>query len=117
MDFKGMIDISDNALKEIAVRSICSVFEISEERKIKKIRKALEIERSPEDNVIVNVRLTFPYGKPLVELGKSIMERIKFDIERMTDLQVLTVNVTVEDIEEGEAETKEKGSEEIEDKE
>ncbi|AEH51629.1 Asp23/Gls24 family envelope stress response protein [Pseudothermotoga thermarum] len=102
MDFKGTIDISDNALREIAVRSISSVLEITDERKIKKLRKSVEIERSPEDNVIVNAKLTLPYGKPLTELAKSVMEKVKFDIERMTGLQVLAVNITVEDIEEGE---------------
>ncbi len=102
MDFKGKIDISDNAIKEIAVRGVCAVLEVTDERRIKRIRKSLDIERSPEDNVIVNIRLTLPFGKPLVGWGKNIMERVKFDIERMTDLQVLAVNVTVEDIEESE---------------
>ncbi|HEY8543040.1 MAG TPA: Asp23/Gls24 family envelope stress response protein [Pseudothermotoga sp.] len=104
METKGMgnIDISDNAIREIALRSVFSALEIADERKQKRIRKSLEIDRSPEDNITINLKISVPFGKPLVEIGQKIMERVKMDIERMTELQVVAVNVTIEDIEEGE---------------
>ncbi|HOJ87562.1 MAG TPA: Asp23/Gls24 family envelope stress response protein [Pseudothermotoga sp.] len=104
METKGMgsIDISDNAIREIALRSVFSVLEITDERKQKKIRKSLEIDRSPEDNITINLKIGLPFGKSLIEMGQKIMERVKMDIERMTELQVVAVNVTIEDIEEGE---------------
>ncbi|HEY8542981.1 MAG TPA: Asp23/Gls24 family envelope stress response protein [Pseudothermotoga sp.] len=98
----GSIDISDNAIREIALRSVFSVLEITDERKQKRVRKSLEIDRSPEDNITINLKIGVPFGKPLVEMGQKIMERVKSDIERMTELQVVAVNVTIEDIEEGE---------------
>ncbi len=104
METKGMgsIDISDDAIKEIALRSVFSTLEIADEKKQKRIRKSIEIDRSPEDNVTINLKITVPFGKSLVEVAQKIMERVKMDIERMTELQVVAVNVTIEDVEEGE---------------
>ncbi|ABV34067.1 MULTISPECIES: Asp23/Gls24 family envelope stress response protein [Pseudothermotoga] len=106
MENKGMgnIDISDNAIREIALRSIFAALEVTDEKKQKKIRKSLQIDRSPEDNVTIGVEISVPFGKSLVETAQKIMERVKMDIERMTDLQVAAVNVKIEDVEEGEQE-------------
>lgn len=41
-----------------------------------------------------------PFGKPFIEIARKLMEQVKMDIERMTDQQVTSVNVTVEDVEE-----------------
>jgi len=109
----GTIDISDNAIREIAFRSACSVLEITDEKKQKKLKKSIDIERTPEDNIIVSMRIAVPFGKSFVETGRKLMEQVKLDIERMTGQQVVSVNVTIEDVEElgvteqGEEETKE----------
>jgi len=52
----GTIDISDNAIREIAFRSACSVLEITDEKKQKKLKKSIDIERTPEDNIIVSMK-------------------------------------------------------------
>jgi len=96
----GTIDISDNAIREIAFRSACSVLELSDEKKQKKLKKSIDIDRTPEDSVIVSMRITVPFGKPFIEIARKLMEQVKMDIERMTDQQVTSVNVTVEDVEE-----------------
>ncbi|KAF2958521.1 hypothetical protein AS159_02155 [Thermotoga sp. Ku-13t] len=96
----GTIDISDNAIREIAFKSACSVLEFTDEKKQKKLRKSIDIERTPEDNIIVSMKISVPFGKPLTEIARKLMEQVKLDIERMTDLQVVSVNVTIEDVEE-----------------
>jgi len=109
----GTIDISDNAIREIAFRSACSVLEIDDEKKQKRLKKSIDVDRTPEDNIIVSMKITVPFGKPLIEIGRKLMEQVKLDIERMTDQQVVSVNVTIEDVEgsgvteQGEEETKE----------
>lgn len=98
----GTIDISDNVIREIAFRSACSVLEITDEKKQKKLKKSIDIDRTPEDNVIVYMRISVPFGKPFIEIARKLMEQVKLDIERMTDQQVASVNVTIEDVEESE---------------
>ncbi len=97
----GSVEISDNVVKEIAARSIFSVLGIEKnDKKQKKIRKSLSIDRNPVDSVTVSVKISVPLGKPIPELAREIMEKVKSDIERMTELTVESVNVVVEDIEE-----------------
>lgn len=100
MDFEqGSINISDEVLKEIAFRSFLEVLELSvDDKDAKKLKKNIEIERTPDDNVIVNVKTVAPYGKSLVEFGKKIMQNISENIQRMTELQVSAVNVSIIDV-------------------
>ncbi|MEN3008469.1 Asp23/Gls24 family envelope stress response protein [Pseudothermotoga sp.] len=109
----GTIDISDNAIREIAFRSACSVLDLTDERKQKKLRKSIDVDRTPEDSIIVSMKVTAPFGRPFIEIARKLMEQVKLDIERMTDQQVIAVNVVIDDVEEsgisreGEEETKE----------
>ena len=115
----GNIEISDSVIKEIAVRSVSEFLEISEEKSIKKVKKSLSVQREPEGSVVVNLKIDVPYGEPIPDYVSKLMEKLKNDIERMTELTVEAVNVTVEDIfevskEEEEQKVQEEASEETE---
>jgi len=115
----GNIEISDSVIKEIAVRSVSEFLEISEEKSIKKVKKSLSVQREPEGSVVVNLKIDVPYGEPIPDYVSKLMEKLKNDIERMTELTVEAVNVTVEDIfevskEEEEQKVQEETSEETE---
>jgi len=117
----GNIEISDSVIKEIAVRSVSEFLEISEEKSIKKVKKSLSVQREPEGSVVVNLKIDVPYGEPIPNYVSKLMEKLKNDIERMTELTVEAVNVTVEDIfevpKEEEQEVQEETSEETEESE
>ncbi|SHH52808.1 Asp23/Gls24 family envelope stress response protein [Thermosipho atlanticus] len=100
MEFEqGNINISDEVLKEIAFRSFLEILEISpNEKETKKLKKSIEIERTPDDSVIVYVRTAAPYGQSIVEFGKRIMKNITENIQRMTEIPVTAVNVTITDV-------------------
>ncbi|QTA38403.1 Asp23/Gls24 family envelope stress response protein [Thermosipho ferrireducens] len=100
MEFEqGSINISDDVLKEIAFRSFLEVLEITpDDKESKRLKKSVEIERTPEDGVIVYVKTSAPYGKSIVEFGRKIMKNISENIQRMTELQVVAVNVTITDV-------------------
>lgn len=100
MDFeKGSINISDEVIKEIAYRSFLEVLGISpDEKYAKKLKKNVEIERTPDDNVIVYLKTDAPYGESIVEFGKKIMQNVTENIQRMTELQVSAVNVTITNV-------------------
>jgi len=68
----GNITISDNVISEIAYRSICSVYGVEpDDKEFKKLRKNISVERTPEDNVIINVKLEAPYGENILEFSKT----------------------------------------------
>lgn len=100
MEFEqGNINISDEVLKEIAFRSFLEFLEINpDEKEAKKLKKNIEIERTPEDSVIVYVKTVAPYGKSIVEFGKKIMKNISENIQRMTEISVTAVNVSIVDV-------------------
>ncbi len=96
----GKIEISDNVLKEIVYRDLMEYMELQDDPKTRKrLKKIVVIQRTPEDNVVVAIKsLKVPYGEKIPEYVKGLMEKIKEDIERMTELKVEAVNVQVEDV-------------------
>ncbi|MBO8160765.1 MAG: Asp23/Gls24 family envelope stress response protein [Thermosipho sp. (in: Bacteria)] len=113
MEFEqGNINISDEVLREIAFRSFLEIVEINPDNKeTKKLKKNIEIERTPDDNVIVYVKTAAPYGQSIVEFGRKIMKNISENIQRMTEIPVTAVNVTITDVVE-KIEPNEEGEEE-----
>jgi len=96
----GKIEISDNVLKEIVYRDLMEYMELQDDNKArKKLKKIVVIQRTPEDHVVVTIKsLKVPYGEKIPEYVKGLMEKIKEDVERMTELNVEAVNVQVEDV-------------------
>ena len=97
----GSIEISDSVLKEIVYRNLSEILGINPEdsKAQKRLRKMINVTRTPEDHVIVNIKdLAVPYGEKITDFAKKIMERIKEDIERMTEIPVDAVNVEVTDV-------------------
>ncbi|ANE41386.1 hypothetical protein JM64_04905 [Fervidobacterium ngatamarikiense] len=92
----GNITVSDNVISEIAYRSICSVYGVEpDDKDFKKLRKNISVERTPEDNVIINVKLEAPYGENILEFSKNIMKTITENVSQMTEKVVEAVNVVV----------------------
>ncbi|MGQ9856223.1 MAG: Asp23/Gls24 family envelope stress response protein [Fervidobacterium sp.] len=92
----GNITVSDNVIAEIAYRSICSVYGVEPDNKeFKKFRKNIDVERTPEDNVIVNIKLEVPYGENILSFSENIMKSVTENVSQMTDKTVEAVNVVV----------------------
>ncbi len=92
----GNVTISDNVISEIAYRSICSAYGVEPDNKeFKKIRKNISVERTPQDNVIINVKLDIPYGENILEFSKKIMKNVRENVTQMTDKVVEAVNIVV----------------------
>jgi uncharacterized alkaline shock family protein YloU len=92
----GNITVSDNVISEIAYRSICSVYGVEpDDKEFKKLRKNISVERTPEDNVIINVKLEAPYGENIPEFSKNIMKTITENVSQMTEKVVEAVNVVI----------------------
>ncbi len=97
----GQIEISDNVLKEIVFRNLADHLNVKVEdtKTVKKLRKMIQISRTPEDHVVVNIKgLAVPYGERIPDFVGALIKRIKDDIERMTEIPVEAVNVEVADV-------------------
>lgn len=92
----GNITVSDNVITEIAYRAICSIYGVDEKNKdFKKQRKNISIERTPEDNIIINLKLEIPYGENILDFSKNVMKTVSENVTQMTDKIVEAVNVNV----------------------
>lgn len=95
----GNITVSDNVIIEIAYRTICSTYGVEpDDKDFKKQRKNISVERTPEDNIIINIKLDVPYGENIVDFSKNIMKNVSENVSQMTDKVVEAVNVTVNSI-------------------
>ncbi|MFN6991544.1 MAG: Asp23/Gls24 family envelope stress response protein [Fervidobacterium sp.] len=95
----GNITVSDNVITEITYRSICNIYGVDQNnRELKKQRKNISIERTPEDNIIINLKLEIPYGENIIDFCKNIMKSVSENVTQMTDKVVEAVNVTVVNI-------------------
>lgn len=95
----GNITISDNVISEIAFRALCQAYSVDPDNKeFKKFKKNISVDRTPQDNVIVNIKLEVPYGENIVSFSKQVMKLVSENISQMTDKVVEAVNVTVVNI-------------------
>ncbi len=100
----GIIEISDNVLKEIVFRSVVEYMEIENNTKEqKKIRKNIGLQRTPEDSLIITLKISVPFKikdkrTQIPEYVGNLMKKVKEDIERMTEMKVESIKVKVEEI-------------------
>jgi len=92
----GNITVSDNVISEIACRAMCSVYGVEpEDRDFKKFKKNISVERTPEDNIIINVKVEISYGQNIVQFSQNLMKAISENVTQMTEKVVEAVNVVV----------------------
>ncbi|GEM_PF-1069963 len=60
-------------------------------------QKGIQVELRPE-GVHVSLSITVRYGKPIHEVARTIQERVKEEVERMTGLPISGVDIYVQDI-------------------
>jgi uncharacterized alkaline shock family protein YloU len=98
----GKIEISDNVIKEIIFRAAVEYMKIEDnQREQKKLRKNIVIQRTPEDHLEITIKdVTAPYNTSLKKYAEELMEKIKETVERMTEMQVDSVNIQIGDISE-----------------
>lgn len=95
----GNITISDSVIIEIAYRAICSAYGVEpDDKDFKKQRKNINVERTPEDNIIINIKLDVPYGENIVDFSRNVMKNVSENVSQMTDKVVEAVNIIVNNI-------------------
>ena len=97
----GKIDISDQVITDVVILTLAKLEgkEISQRSKeYKYYRKQVTIDRKDEDSISVAVKTKIKYGEKIPEVSKKIQQEITQEVENITGLKVIAVNVLVEDI-------------------
>lgn len=85
--YHGKYTISDGVIKDLIRHAASKVIGIS---------KAYGIQiKSIEQGIIISLNVEVMYGNPIIPLIKLLQERIIYEVENMTSLNILAVNITV----------------------
>ncbi len=107
----GNINIADSAIVEIVYRTLTELFNKNpDDKEFKKYKKGIQVERTPEDNLIINLKLDLPYGVNVKEFASNVMKNVAEKVYEMTEKNVESVNVFIQNIVES---SQEKNEEEI----
>lgn len=97
----GKIDISDEVITYVVILTLVK-FKGKEidrrSREYKYYRKQVTIERPDENSVSISVKTKIKYGEKIPEVTKNIQKGISQEVENITGLKVIAVNIYVEDI-------------------
>ena len=97
----GKIDISDQVITDVVILTLAKLEgkEINQKsREYKYYRKQVSIDRKDENSLSVSVKTKVKYGEKIPEVSKKIQEEITQEVENITGLKVIAVNVLVEDV-------------------
>ncbi len=100
-NYGGKIDISDQVITDVVILTLAKLEgkEINQRsRDYKYYRKQVTIERPDENSVSISVKTKIKYGEKIPEVTKNIQRDISQEVENITGLKVIAVNVYVEDV-------------------
>jgi uncharacterized alkaline shock family protein YloU len=89
----GSVRVSEAALTEIVRRAVASV----DGARLRKGRRRLGVELEG-GRARAELRLVVAYGRVLPEVSAAVQERVTDALERMCDVEVDAVDVTVEEL-------------------
>lgn len=92
----GSVRVSEAALTEIVRRAVASV----EGARLRKGRRRIGVELQ-DGHARAELQLAVEYGRVLPEVSAAVQERVADALARMFEVEVDTVDVTVEQLERG----------------
>ncbi len=104
-DELGRITFTEDVLREIVHHAISGIEGLGEIRErgggfvgiFGGRNKGIDVEMS-DDGLRVRMNVTVSYGKPIHEVAREIQEEIKQELERMTGLDVQSVDIYVQNV-------------------
>lgn len=109
-DELGRITFTEDVLREIVHHAISGIEGLGEIRErgggfvgiFGGRNKGIDVEMN-DDGLRVRMNVTVSYGKPIHEVAREIQEEIKEELERMTGLDVQSVDIYVQNVQAHEA--------------
>lgn len=98
---RGKIEISDQVISNVVILTLAKQEgkEITQKsRDYKYYRKQVTIDRPDDNSVSISVKIRIKYGEKITDVTSQIQQAIKREVESITGLKVVSVNVYVEDV-------------------
>jgi uncharacterized alkaline shock family protein YloU len=98
---RGKIEISDQVISNVVILTLAKSEgkEITQKsRDYKYYRKQVTIDRPDDNSVSISVKVRIKYGEKIPDVTSQVQQAIKREIESITGLRVVSVNVYVEDV-------------------
>jgi uncharacterized alkaline shock family protein YloU len=61
-------------------------------------RQGITVTRSAEDGVTIELSVIVEYGLNLAEVASTVRNRVRYEVERLTGLPVVAVEVRIDDV-------------------
>ncbi|PNR93711.1 Asp23/Gls24 family envelope stress response protein [Petrotoga sp. 9PWA.NaAc.5.4] len=126
----GEISISENVLKDLVYKSVeghLKEKKIFDSKIQKELQKSIKVVINDDASVSLSLKVPAKYGENIVSFTKEIQKIIKEELEKIAEVYVSNVDVTIdtllkpeeieeyEEVQEGENEEKEKAEEKDDD--
>jgi uncharacterized alkaline shock family protein YloU len=100
----GRISISHDAVAHIVGRVATEAYGVvgmaSRKRLLTRdpLRQGVTVGGSGEDGVTIELSVVVEYGLNLAEVASTLRNRVQYEVERLTGLQVKSVEVRIQDV-------------------
>jgi uncharacterized alkaline shock family protein YloU len=98
----GEITISETVLRDITYKT---VEKFMKEEKIynqkieKELAKNIRIVHNEDDSLSLTLKIPAKYGENIVEFSKKVQKSIKEELEKMSEIFITNVDITIESLE------------------
>ncbi|MBL5980749.1 hypothetical protein NAAC61_00750 [Petrotoga sp. 8T1HF07.NaAc.6.1] len=97
----GEISISENVLKDLVFKSVEGYLKeqkVYNEKIQKELQKSIKITINDDASVSISLKVPAKYGQNIVEFSKNIQKAIKDDLERIAEVYVSNIDVSIENL-------------------
>ncbi|POZ92541.1 Asp23/Gls24 family envelope stress response protein [Petrotoga halophila] len=97
----GEISISENVLKDLVYKSVEGYLKeqkVYNEKIQKELQKSIKIIINDDSSVSVSLKVPAKYGENIVEFSKNIQKAVKDDLERIAEVYISNIDVSIENL-------------------
>ncbi len=97
----GEISISENVLKDLVFKSVEGYLKdqkVYNEKIQKELQKSIKITINDDASVSISLKVPAKYGQNIVEFSKNIQKAVKDDLERIAEVYVSNIDVSIENL-------------------
>ncbi|KUK82835.1 MAG: Uncharacterized protein XD96_0646 [Petrotoga mobilis] len=97
----GEISISENVLKDLVFKSVEDYMKeqkVYNEKIQKDLQKSIKITINDDSSVSVSLKVPAKYGENIVEFSKNIQKAVKDDLERIAEVYISNIDISIENL-------------------
>lgn len=98
----GEITISETVLRDITYKTVEKFMreeKIYNQKIEKELAKNIRIVHNEDDSLSLTLKIPAKYGENIVEFSKKVQKSIKEELEKMSEIFITNVDITIESLE------------------